>query len=312
VRKTLTSIDLKLKDGIYAASLTPLDENLNIDHIMFTKHIEWLLNNGCNGVLIMGTTGEANSFAVEERIKVLDMLLTGGIPGNQLLVGTGCCAITDTIKLTKHALACGVGGVLMLPPFYYKNIEDDGLYNTFEYVIQKVNNENLRIYLYHFPQNSGLPFSSELIERLIYNFPEQIIGIKDSSGDWNNMKLICGSFPYFKVYAGNEKFLLNNLKIGGAGCISATVNLSCELASSVFSERNNKIAKGLEGKLIRFREVMEKYPMIPALKQIMSEITNNQEWLRLRPPHVPLRKEKVADLLKNLKSINFPEEYISK
>ncbi len=307
----MNDTDLKFKDGVYAASLTPLNENLNIDHKLFVKHTEWLLNNGCDGVLIMGTTGEANSFGVEERIEALDALLAGGIPGNQLLVGTGCCAITDTIKLTKHALTCNVGGALMLPPFFYKNIDDDGLYNYFEQVIQKVNNEILRIYLYHIPQMSGVFFKPDVIERLIYKFPGQIAGIKDSSGDWNNTKLIHDSFSDFKVYAGNERFLLDILKIGGAGCISATANINCGVASELYREGNNNAANGLQNKLNLFREVMEKSPMIPALKQVMAEITNQKEWLRMRPPHVPLQKQKVVELLKDLKSIKFPEEYLT-
>lgn len=307
----MTNTLLELKNGVYAASLTPLDENLNIDYKMFVKHTEWLLNNGCDGILIMGTTGEGNSFSVEERIKAIDALLANGISGNQLLVSTGCCAITDTIKLTKHAVYCEVGGVLTLPPFYYKNIEENGIYNTFEQIICKVNNGNLRIYLYHIPQLSGVPFSNNILERLINNFPEQIVGIKDSGDDWNNTKLIYESFPDFKVYAGSEKYLLDILKIGGAGCISATANITCGLASVLFRGQNNNVVKELQNKLNLFREIMNKYPMIPALKQVMSEITNQPEWLRIRPPHVPLPDYKVSELLNDLKSINFPEEYLN-
>jgi len=302
--------NIVLKNGVYAASLTPLDENLNIDHDKFQNHINWLLANGCDGVVFMGTTGEANSFSLNERIEALEKLIEAGIPANKLMVGTGCCAITDTIQLTKHACEINVGGILLLPPFFYKKITDEGIYSTIDLIINEVKLNNLRVYLYHIPQMSAVPFSLNLIKRLVDNFPDNIIGIKDSGGDWNNTNSVHKNIHGFKVYAGSETFLLDIMKIGGTGCISATGNITCALAAELYNKGINDKSENLQYQLNRFREVMEKFPMIPALKRVMAEITNERAWLRVRPPLVSLRKEKVAELLKNLKSINFPEEYI--
>jgi 4-hydroxy-tetrahydrodipicolinate synthase len=139
-----------LPNGVFAAALTPLRDDLSVDHEAFAEHCRWLLANGCNGVAPMGTTGEANSFSVAERIEALDRLIDADIPPSRLLVGTGCCAIPDTVALTRHAVALGTGGVLALPPFYYKNVSDDGLYAAFDQVIQRVGDRRLKLYLYHF------------------------------------------------------------------------------------------------------------------------------------------------------------------
>ena len=168
---------------ILAASLTPLDNNQSIDKRRFADHVQHLLDNGCNGVLLFGTTGEANSFTVFERQAALESLLKSGIPPATLMVGTGCCALPDTLALTRHALEHGVHRAVVLPPFYYKTATDDGLYDTFAALIDQVGDPALRVYLYHFPKMAVVGFSSELIARLVAKFPEQIAGIKDSTGN---------------------------------------------------------------------------------------------------------------------------------
>jgi 4-hydroxy-tetrahydrodipicolinate synthase len=294
-----------LPNGVFAAALTPLRADLSIDHDMFADHCRWLLAHGCDGIAPMGTTGEANSFSVAERIEALDRLIAAGLPAHRLLAGTGCCALADTVALTRHALAHGVGGVLMLPPFYYKNVSDDGLYAAFDHTIQRVGDARLRLYLYHFPQMSGVPLSHALISRLLKNYPGTVVGMKDSSGDWNNMKLLCETFAGFRLYAGTEKFLLAVVRAGGAGCISATTNVTCQLAAQVYAKRASAEGDALQQRLTAVRDAIEKFPAIPALKRVMAERSGTSAWLNLRPPHVALSEDRATALRVELKDKGF-------
>jgi len=238
-------------------------------------------------LVLMGTTGEADSFDLGERKHILDAVLSGVVP-HKILVGTGCCSLSETISLTKHALEKGVNHVLVLPPFYYRSVSDDGLFKYFEELIVRVNNPQLRIYLYHFPKMTGLPFSHKLIEKMIKNYPDIIEGIKDSSGDWNNMSAICSRFPGFRVFSGTEVYLLDLLNKGGAGTISATVNVCYKQASEVYKNAHNTNGEFLQQRLTALRKALEKYPTIPILKLIMSQLDDDEEWLNIRPPLTPL------------------------
>lgn len=300
----MTQTNSQLPHGVFAASLTPQSKDLSVNYEKLIAHCQWLLAHGCNGIAVLGTTGEANSFSVQERMEILDVLVEAGIPPQVLLVGTGCCAIPDTVALTTHALRHGVGGVLVLPPFYYKNVSDEGIFHAFNQLIQQVGDSSLHIYLYHFPQMTGVPFSYDLVQRLITRYPDTITGMKDSSGDWNNMKLMCERFPSFRVYAGSEKFLLDILRIGGAGCITATTNVTCSLAGRVFREWKSSEADNLQNQLTALRLAIQTYPLIPALKSIMASATDQADWLYMRPPHIPLKDEEAEALKRELKSLN--------
>jgi 4-hydroxy-tetrahydrodipicolinate synthase len=296
---------LPLPDGVFAAALTPLRSDFSIDHDAFAAHCRWLLASGCDGVAPMGTTGEANSFSVAERIEALDRLAASGIPLERLLIGTGCAAIPDTVVLTRHAIAHGVGGVLVLPPFYYKNVSDDGLFAAFDQVIQRVASNRLKLYLYHFPQMSGVPLSQALIGRLVERYPDTVVGMKDSSGDWNNMKTACERFPGFRVYAGTETLLLPILRTGGAGCISATTNVTCALAAEVYAKRATPQAESLQQRLSAAREAFEKFPAIAALKRLTAERTGHEAWRLPRPPHLVLADAQFALLKAELDRAGF-------
>ena len=278
----------RLPDGVYAASLTPQRENLSVDHAALAEHARWLLANGCDGIVLMGTTGEANSFDVVERLDILDRGLEAGIPAHRLLVGTGCCAVPDSVTLTRHVVSRGVGGVLMLPPFYYKNVHDEGVFAAFDQVIQKVCEDGLQVYLYHFPPMSAVPFTPELIEKLLMAYPDTIAGMKDSSGDWMHMKSTTEAFPGFRVFAGTERYLLDILETGGAGCITASTNVTCPLAGEIFARWQSEDMRPLQHRLTDIRAAIEAYPMIPALKRIMAERTGRADWLNLRPPMTPI------------------------
>ncbi len=302
---TMAQANATLPAGVYAASLTPLKEDLSVDHGALVAHCKWLLANGCDGIAPMGSTGEANSFSVFERMALLDALVQGGLPPDRLLVGTGCCAVPDTVALTRHAVAHGVGGVLMLPPFYYKGVSEDGVFRYYDQVIQRVGEERLYLYIYHFPKMTGVSLDEPLIDRLVGRYPKTVVGMKDSGGNWNHMKSICERFPGFRVFAGSERFLLDILKIGGVGCISATTNVTCMLAGRIFRERRRRDVSAMQDELNRIRGAIEKYPLIPALKHLMASATGRRDWLYMRPPHVALGANEATALEKSLESLNF-------
>jgi 4-hydroxy-tetrahydrodipicolinate synthase len=241
-------------------------------------------------------------------MELIDSLVHGGISPERMILGTGCCAFPDTVTLTKHAMGCGVTGVLILPPFYYKGVGDEGLFRFFDRTIQEVGDSRLRIYLYHFPQMTGVPIRVPLVERLLKTYPSTICGMKDSSGDWRHMASLCQDLPGFRMYAGTERFLLDILEIGGAGCISATANVTCTLAHQVYQTwSSNENARELQDRLSRIRSIIENHPMIPALKFLMAHLTGDTDWHFVRPPHTPMPEGDRKKLLEALKPVSFLE-----
>lgn len=301
----MSSFQSNLPNGVFAASVTPLKSDYTIDHEALVAHCNWLLANGNNGICFMGTTGEANSFSVEERIAALDYLIDKGFPAEKLLVGTGCCALTDSIKLTKHATSKKVGGVLMLPPFYYKGLTDEGLMEYFSIIIEEVANPDLRIYLYHFPKMTSVPFTLNFVKQLINKYPDTVVGMKDSGGDWSNMKAFLDAFPGFKLYSGTEKYFLDVLRAGGAGVISATTNLTGNLAALVYQNRDDKGVVEIQVKLSEARMAFEGASFVSSVKHMLSEYHNNDNWLNIRPPNVNLSITQIAGLEDRLKAIEF-------
>src|ERR671916_234420 len=212
--------------GVFAAVLTPMDGDLAPDHAAFAAHCHRLLAAGCHGLSVFGTTGEANSLSVEERLAALQALVESGVPPEKLLPGTGSCALTDTVRLSQTALEAGTAGALVLPPFYYKGVGDDGLFRFFAEVVERIGDDRLRLYLYHIPQMTGIDLGLPLITRLIDAYPGIVVGTKDSSGDRERIMTLCREFPGFSVLAGTETLLLETLRSGGEGCISPTVNVT--------------------------------------------------------------------------------------
>ncbi len=299
----MTIFNTNLPDGVFAASVTPLKSDYSINLEALVQHCNWLLANGNNGICFMGTTGEANSFSVDERKAALDYIIEKGIPADRLLVGTGCCSLTDTIELSKHAVSKNVGGVLMLPPFYYKGLTDEGLKNYFSEVIKGVNNPSLKIYLYHFPKMTGVNFSVDFVKRLVDEYSGTVVGMKDSSGDWENMKAICKAIPGFKLYSGTEKYFLDVLRAGGAGVISATTNLTGYIAAEVYNRWKDESADELQQTLTAARLAFEGASFISSVKYILSQWHENKEWLNIRPPNSKLNTKDIEDLENRLKAI---------
>jgi len=288
--------------GVYAAALTPLKKDLSIDNERLVGHCNWLLENGCDGLAVLGTTGEANSFSVAERIGILETLNDGGVPGNVLMPGTGCCSIPDTVELTRRAVELGAGGVLMLPPFYYKDVSDDGLFASYSEVIERVGDARLKVYLYHFPQMSAVPISYDLIERLLTRYPHTIAGMKDSSGVFDNMSGAAQKFPGFGVFSGGDDFLLPLLQKGGVGCITAVCNIACNLSARLYKawQDGDAGAQDMQAQLIKIRIAAQTYPYSAGLKTALAHFSGDQDWRPVRPPLVTLDDNESVDLIKLL------------
>jgi len=289
--------------GVLAAVLTPMDEDLKPNHQAFAAHCHRLLAAGCHGLSVFGTTGEANSLSVNERLAALEGLLDSGVPVETLLPGTGSCALTDTVRLSRAALEAGAAGVLVLPPFYYKGFGDDGLFRFFAEVVERVGDDRLRLYLYHIPQMTGVDLGLPLISRLIEAYPGVVVGTKDSSGDRERIMTLCREFPELSVLAGTESLLLETLRGGGEGCISATVNVTSRLARRVHDAHasgKDDEAEALQERLTQVRMSIETCPVIPALKQLMTRLTGDEQWRNIRPPLSGLDEKRTIDLLSNV------------
>jgi len=292
--------------GVLAPVVTPFDADLAPDPGRLVGHCRWLLANGV-GLALFGTNSEANSLGVGERMDLLERVATSGVDPARMMPGTGTCALPDTVRLTAHAVKLGCAGVLMLPPFYYKGVSDEGLYRYFAEVIERVGDSRLRVYLYHIPPVSQIPVSLPLIERLLRAYPDAIAGVKDSSGDWANTKALLERFAPqgFDVFAGSESFLLANLRHGGRGCISATANVNPAAIHALCAKWQAADADAMQKDLDAIRSTFQKFPMIPALKQAVAHWSADPEWARVRPPLVELTSPQSATLLADLEGQGF-------
>ncbi len=311
--------------GVLAPVVTPFKADLSPDSERFVTHCQWLLSQNC-GLAVFGTNSEANSMSAKERMKLLDAVVVAGIDSSRMMPGTGCCSITETVALTAHAVEHGCSGVLMLPPFYYKNVTEEGLYRYFSEVVQRVADTRLKIYLYNIPSVAIVAITPKLVERLLEAYPNTIAGMKDSSGDWNNTKTFLDAFVVksaraartFDVFVGSESFLLANMRNGGAGAISATVNVNpaaihelyveCIRSQTSDIEHQTSKMERQQARLNVVREVFSnsKFPsMIAALKQAIAIYRNDPDWARVRQPLVELTIEQTTLLAADLKAIGF-------
>ena len=291
--------------GVLVPVLTPFTQSGAPDAGRFIAFCRWLLSEGADGLAIFGTTSEANSMAAGERMELLDRLIAAGIPAAKLMPGAGACSMTEAATLIRHALGHGVGGVLLLPPFYYKGMNDDGLFAFFAGVIDRVGSSALRIFLYHIPPQTVLGLSLALVGRLIKAYPQTVIGLKDSSGDWNNTVALLDAFPDFAVFPGSEVFLLDGLRKGGVGCITATGNVKVPGIRKVYENWRTPQADALQAEITNVRKTIQAYPMVPALKRIVAHFHHDPEWAAVRPPMVPLTEAQSAALIGDLARIGF-------
>ena len=292
--------------GALAPVLTPFTRRLDPDVDRFIAHCRWLVDNHA-GLAIFGTNSEAASLAVDERLALTDALLEAGIPASKLMPGTGACSIKDAVTLTRHAVASGAAGVLMVPPFYYKGVTDDGVFAYYSEVIEQVGDERLAIYLYHIPQVTQVPITLALIERLLKRYPKAIAGAKDSSGDWNNSKAMIDAYASggFDVFPASEALLSKALAIGGAGCISATVNMNPAGIHAVYEQWNTAQGAELQARADALRRIFQSPIMIPAMKRVVAEFASDPDWSVVRPPLTAMGDEAAAALLEALRAVEF-------
>jgi len=294
--------------GVWSAAVTPLFDDLTVNYIAMVAHYEWLLANGCDGVAALGTTGEANSFTVDERLGVIEAAASSKIAKDKIMVGTGCCALPDTIELTKAALDAGFHQILMLPPFYYKDVGDDALFACFDNVIQKISNSEMRMVVYDFPKMTGLEIGTDLLVRLNKMYPQTVVGVKDSSGRWDDMQAIARAIPGFRTFAGTEQYLLPILKEGGAGCITATGNATSMLCQNVYAaylSGNILAAESAQEIATATRLMFQTYGAVPAMKELMAENSGNFDWRNMRPPIMPLTAGEAAALNESCAELGF-------
>jgi len=291
--------------GLIAPILSPFNDDLSFDQNTYNELAKTLLNSGCAGLAPFGTTGEALSISVEERKHALDGLIDSGIDPSVLIPGTGLCNLPESVALSQQAVDLGCEGVMVLPPFYFKGVSDNGLFSYYEEFIARVNRDTLRIYLYHIPQVSGVGLSIELVNALKEKYPSIVVGIKDSSGDWENTKNLL-SLDNFIVYPGSELPLIDAMKLGAPGCISATANLNSKPIAEVIDyceDKNWDKAIALHNSVAQTRMVFQDYAPIPAQKALLSQMTNRESWRNVRPPLIALTKEKTQQLQDALNAI---------
>jgi 4-hydroxy-tetrahydrodipicolinate synthase len=273
---------------VVAAVATPFLSDDRVDLGRLLAHCRWLLTEGCDGLLLFGSTGESASLTLDERHRIIDHLAGNGIPAAKLLIGSGCCALEDTLELTRHANEAGCGGVLVVPPFFFKHIADEGLLRYYSELIERTADNRLALYLYHFPQTSMVPISLELTRDLVTRYPGVIRGYKDSSGDWANTEKFLKAFPDLDIYSSTEARIADVLRLGGAGCVSATANVQPRAIRKLVEAAGTDAETALQKDVAACRNAFQGLPVVPAVKAALESLHNDSAWSLMRAPLTPL------------------------
>ncbi|WP_225768906.1 dihydrodipicolinate synthase family protein [Inquilinus sp. Marseille-Q2685] len=293
--------------GVIAAAATPLRDDLSIDHAKLVAHCRWLLGDGgCDGVNLLGTTGEATSFSVEQRLAAMRAVAESGLPMQRFMVGTGASALADAVRLTAEAKALGFAGALLLPPFYYKGIDDESLVAYVDAVIERVGAEGLGLYLYHIPQNTGVPWPIEVVARLAERHPGPLLGLKDSSGDIAYSTDLAKRVPGIAVFPSSEATLGLAKARGFAGCISATTNVTGPLARIAWHQAGTPEAEAAVAAAGAVRAALSTVTLVAAVKDTVAEIHGDATWRRPHPPLRPLTEAERRTLREALAKTEYP------
>jgi len=291
--------------GVFAAVPTPFDESYVPIMPLFMEHCEWVIDQGCDGLNVLGSTGEANSQTGKARARIMQAVAASSLDRAALMVGTGTSSLGDTIELTQLAAELKFDAALVLPPYYYAPVADDGLFDYFAAVVASIENTDIGLYLYNFPQMTGLTFSPDFVARLIEAFPRHIRGMKDSSGDLeytNNMAVtFAGAFD---VFPGSEAPLPDAAKFGYAGCISASVNATAKHAANVWRERD-AVSDNDANELRELRAAIQSVPIAPAAKMLTAVRTGQEDWRRMLPPLMTLNAEQEQSMLGVAQQLGF-------
>jgi 4-hydroxy-tetrahydrodipicolinate synthase len=289
--------------GVLVPLLTPFNDDMTVATGLYVEHAKWLLDQGCAGLVPFGTTGEALSVGIDERIAAVRALVDGGIDPSLMIPGTGLSNVADTARLSRACLDLGCSGVMTLPPFYYKGVSEEGLYRHFVQLLGAIG-EDARIFLYHIPPIAIVGIPTALAARLHAEFPEQIVGIKDSSGEWENTRGLL-DIDGLVVYPGSELPLIDALELGAPGCISATANLNggaiAKLIDAYF-DGDTVLVSELQQEVRRFRLLIQDYAPIPAQKRLLALVTGDERWANVRPPLIEMPGEQGRKLLSTLRS----------
>jgi 4-hydroxy-tetrahydrodipicolinate synthase len=289
--------------GLWCAMLTPLDRGGGVDHPRLVDHARRLLARGVDGLAPFGTTGEGQSFGVGERAAGLSALFAAGILGAKLVAATGCAALSETITLTRHGVQSGCAACLVLPPFFFENVSDDGLFAWYARVIETVGDDRLRVLLYHIPQVTRVPLSVDLVARLAKAFPGVIAGVKDSSGDLANTQALLARVPQLAILVGHEPHLPQAIRAGGAGTICGVANTYPALVRALLSPN---VTKADEERIATFIDISFRQPLLPAFKTIVAAQTGDASWYAMCPPHLPLDESQRRTLLAALAAAGLP------
>ena len=293
--------------GLISPILSPFDDNLNFNQEMYNELAKDLLSTGCSGLAPFGTTGEALSVSNDERMHALENLIKSGVSPNKLIPGTGLCNFPDTVKISRHAIELGCKGVMTLPAFYFKDVTDEGLFQYYERLIDEINHPNLKIYLYHIPQVSGVGLSIPLVKKLRSTYPDIIVGIKDSSGVWENTEQLL-SIDGLIVYPGAELPVIDAIKLGGPGCISATANFNpTNIAKVIELSHDGKWdqAEEVHKDVKEVRYLFQDYSAIPAQKAMLAIKYKDERWKNIRPPLVQISEQRSSELADKLRNHGF-------
>ncbi len=283
--------------GVIAATPVPLKRDLTMDLMRLIEHCRWLLDQGgCDGVNLLGTTGEAMSFPAAERMRAMEAVARAGLPLDRIMVGTGAAALEDAVELTAAAMAMGFAGALVVPPFFYKDLSPQMVVGFFERLITRVGEQNLRLYLYHIPQNTGVPFAIEAIAELRTRYPDVVLGLKDSAGDLAYARKVASAFPGFDVFPSSEGSLIEAQASNFAGCISATTNVTGRLSQTAWKQQAEEAGKQACAQAVAIRAVLARLPLVPSVKCALALIKNDAEWVRVHPPFVPLESGQRASV----------------
>jgi 4-hydroxy-tetrahydrodipicolinate synthase len=294
--------------GVIAAIATAVDEQGEPDCARSTALAGFLLANGCDGLNVLGTTGEATSFSLEQRRRVMTAYRDAGLPLDRLMVGTGAASVADAVALTRHAAELGFAGALLLPPFYYKGVPDDGLVAYVETIVAATAAKPIPIYLYHFPAQSGLPWRVALVGRLLDAFGRRIVGLKDSSGDMAYARAAAAVAPGFKVFPSTEAALMEARAGAFAGCISATANLNADLCARAWRDGD----AGALDAAVSIRKLFDGKQLVPGVKALIAHIHRDAAWGRVQPPLSALSEDEGAAIAAGYESLRAPSSPLSR
>lgn len=294
--------------GFWCAAVTPIAADGGIDHVAFARHVRGLLDHGCDGAAVFGTTGEGQSFSVGERRAAVEALLAAGVPASRLIVGTGCAALPDAVELTRHAAQCDVAAAMLLPPFFWKGIGDEGVVAAVRAVIDGVRDPGLAVILYHIPSVSAVAIGPDALAALASSHGAVIAGIKDSSADWDHFERGRQRAPKLRHFIGAETQFTRALDVGGAGTICGLGNVVPGLMARLRDARSAADRVAPQRELEALVNCFDDRPFLPRLKAAMAALTRDDSWTRVRAPLVAIRPEASRDIVA---AVRAAEEVVS-